>query len=82
LPGDDFELHQVLLEMAPAAVCKLIELGRGSNVNEELRAEALARLGQMQASGLFEGLPLDVRRDAEILLDAEVRHDREPPGEG
>jgi hypothetical protein len=70
LPGDDFELHQVLLEIAPAAVCKLVELGRSSDVSKEVRDAALIRLREMQTSGLFEHLPVDLRREADSLLDA------------
>ena len=69
MPDDDFELHQALQEMAPTAVRKLVELARrGSNVNEELRVEAMTRLRQMQTSGVFERLSVDLRREADSLL--------------
>ena len=65
---DDFELHQALQEMAPAAVRKLVELGGASNINEDLRVEALARLRELHMSGAFERLPLDLRDEADRLL--------------
>jgi len=64
----DFELHQALQEMAPAAVRKLVELARRSNVDEDLRVEALARLREMQTSEVFGRLPLDLRDEADRLL--------------
>jgi hypothetical protein len=74
-PSEDFELHQALQEMAPAAVRKLVELGAGSGGDRELRDEALMRLRGMRASGLFDRLPLDLRREAGDLLRDEVGPD-------
>jgi hypothetical protein len=68
LADDDFELHQALHDVAPAAVRRLLELAGDMGADEEIRSEALERLRQIQTSGLFDELPLRVRHRAEKLL--------------
>jgi hypothetical protein len=75
--SDDFELHQVLQEMAPAAIRKLAELA-GSDGDGELRVEALERLREMEASGLFDQLPPELRREAEDLVSNGEPPDNSP----
>jgi hypothetical protein len=67
--NDDFELHHVLEDVAPAAVRALVELAAANDVGAEKRAEALRRLRWMRTADLFDRLPLDLRREADRLLD-------------
>ena len=66
---DDFELHRALEEVAPTAVRALVALAVASDVGTEERAEALTRLRWMRAAALFEDLPIDLRHEADRLLD-------------
>jgi hypothetical protein len=69
LADDDFELHQALQDVAPAAVHRLLELVGNMDADEEIRSEALERLRQIQTSGLFEELPVRLRHQADKLLE-------------
>jgi hypothetical protein len=65
---EDFEFHAALEAVAPAAVRTLIALARRPHEESEVREEAIRRLRQLRASGLLDGLPIDLRRRAERLL--------------
>jgi hypothetical protein len=67
--NDDFELHRALEEVAPAAVRALVALAGASDVSTEERHEALTRLRWMRTASLFEDLPIDLRHEADRLLD-------------
>jgi hypothetical protein len=67
--NDDFELHRALEEVAPSAVRALVDMALASDVGAEERVEALTRLRWMRSAALFADLPLDLRHEAERLLD-------------
>lgn len=75
MADNDFELHQLLQEMVPPAVQELVELAGRSDADRELRLEALTRLRELQATGLLDRLPLDLRTKIDSLLHPEVDPD-------
>jgi hypothetical protein len=66
----DFAVHRALGEVAPAAVRALVALAAARDVGTEERSEALTRLRWMRAAALFDDLPIDLRHEADRLLDA------------
>jgi hypothetical protein len=64
----DFELHRALEDVAPAAVRTLVDLATKAGLSGAMRDEAIARLRQMEAAGLTEGLPQDLRDRVDRIL--------------